>query len=310
MRTAICADIHCNWEAYNAVAAHRAWRHAHRRFFLGDLIGYGPEPERCWDLLEARAFDVVTIGNMENAIEVGPAAFRPAVRQAWEWGIKQLLRKHGSANRLLDAMSESRRVHTEGRAIYLHGSPRDPIYEYLRLHNLANQAERDKFRETFALLRRRNLSLCFSAHTHRPGIVTEKLRLALPPELPQRKTKAGPCAVCRLTDETTIINVGSVGQSRDADWRASFVVYDADAREVEFYRVEYPVERTVEKILAIEDLPRDLRFAYAEMIARDKEKVRRIAESLVPEGEKSEEQLAREWLEEVEKRRHPDPEGM
>jgi len=281
MRTGICADIHCNWEAYSAVAEHRAWRRADRRFFLGDLIGYGPEPERCWSLLETRAFDVVTIGNMEDAIETGPQA-------------------------LLADMTESKRAHTESPVIYLHGSPRDPIYEYLRLQSLTSQPERDRFRETFDILKRRRLTLCFSAHTHRPGVVTETLKTVFPPQLKTRKTRVGDARVYKLTDDTTIINVGSVGQSRDSDWRAGFVVFDDNARRVEFYRAEYPVEKTVEKILTIEDLPRDLRLAYAEMIARDKAKVSRIAASLVPDGEKSEDQLAREWMEEIERQRSDD----
>jgi len=306
MRNAICADIHCNWEAFSAVSEHPAWVQADRRTFLGDLIGYGPDPEQCWGLLDAGAFDVVTLGNMEDAIENGPGLFRPAVRQAWAWGVAQLLRRHGSKESLLDTMKRAARAHTEGDTIYLHGSPRDPIYEYLRIRNLANEGERTKFRETFAALRRRRLRTCFSAHTHRPGLVTEDLRPIFPAQLEQKKTETGVGGVYRLRDEPTIVNVGSVGMSRDADWRAGFVVFDTGRRQVEFYRTEYDAEKTVGRILSIEELPRELRHRYAEMIARDRDKVMRIATSLLPAGEKTEDQLAREWLEKLEREREGD----
>ena len=310
MRNAICADIHCNWEAFAAVSEHPAWRQANRRYFLGDLIGYGPDPERCWALLDAGVFDVVTIGNMEDAIDRGPTAFRPAVRRVWEWGFSRLLAKHGSKERLLEMMRDARRAHSEGDTIYLHGSPRDPIYEYLRIRNLASPEEKAKFRHALMLLHKSRHRLCFSAHTHRPGVVTENLRPILPEDLGQKKTEMGVSAVYQVGDGPTIVNVGSVGMSRDADWRAGFVVFDTGSRQIEFYRTEYAVEKTVERVLSIEGLPSDLRQQYAETITRDKNEVRRIANSLLPPGEKTEDQIAREWLEQIERERAAHREGI
>jgi diadenosine tetraphosphatase ApaH/serine/threonine PP2A family protein phosphatase len=130
--------------------------------------------------------------------------------------------------------------------MFVHGSARNPLNEYVFPEDIYNQRKMERI---FALVER----FCFQGHTHIPGVFTEGLNFVSPEECD---------FVYPLVDSKALVNVGSVGQPRNGDARASYVILtDEDATEaeagvirVEFQRVEYDLETTVEKIYAIPDL--------------------------------------------------------
>jgi diadenosine tetraphosphatase ApaH/serine/threonine PP2A family protein phosphatase len=126
--------------------------------------------------------------------------------------------------------------HREGDFLFVHGSPRNPLHEYLWPEDTYNQR---KMESIFALVDR----YCFQGHTHVPGIFTEGQADGLyqfhaPDEIDY---------VYRLDGRKMLCNVGSVGQPRDGDWRACYALLDGDA--LRFRRIAYDVDATVRKIL-------------------------------------------------------------
>jgi diadenosine tetraphosphatase ApaH/serine/threonine PP2A family protein phosphatase len=133
-------------------------------------------------------------------------------------------------------LSELPRTHREGDCTFVHGSVRNPLSEYVfpeDVHNLK------KLERLFALIER----YAFQGHTHVAGVFTEDGRFLPPQDIAGR---------FRLPAGKMMVNVGSVGQPRDGDSRACYVVLDDE--QVEFRRVSYPVEKTMEKIYAIAEL--------------------------------------------------------
>ena len=118
----------------------------------------------------------------------------------------------------------------------MHGSPRNPLNEYVFPEDIYNPR---KLSRVFSLVPR----VCFQGHTHVPGVFAEDCRFLYPSEIGNRY---------RLNHHKAMINVGSVGQPRDGNPLASYVVVRDDL--VEFRRVSYPVEHTIEKIYAIPEL--------------------------------------------------------
>jgi diadenosine tetraphosphatase ApaH/serine/threonine PP2A family protein phosphatase len=126
--------------------------------------------------------------------------------------------------------------------LFVHGSPRDPIREYMVPRDATDQQKMD---ECFAKMG--EAKLCFVGHSHVPGVYTRGGAFLLPAEHGMAWT----------VDQAAIVNIGSVGQPRDGDPRASFVTYDGDGRAgtVRFHRLEYDVAATMAKIRAIKELP-------------------------------------------------------
>src|SRR5439155_982430 len=125
-------------------------------------------------------------------------------------------------------LSQLPRTHAEGDLLFVHGSVRNPINEYVFPEDIYNQR---KVAAIFAQVGR----YCFQGHTHVPGVFTEEASggylFRTPDEIDYEH---------RLDGRKTMINVGSVGQPRDADWRACYVLLEGDV--VRFRRVEYDVE--------------------------------------------------------------------
>jgi diadenosine tetraphosphatase ApaH/serine/threonine PP2A family protein phosphatase len=122
----------------------------------------------------------------------------------------------------------------------VHGTPRNPLREYLFPEDIYNARKMSRISEMFA-------GCCFAGHTHIPGIFVasgpESWDYFSPPEVEP---------VYRLDGRKTICNVGAVGQPRDGDWRACYVLFDG--RAIRFRRVAYDVATTVKKIYAIPEL--------------------------------------------------------
>ncbi len=240
MKTAIISDIHGNLEALQAVLADIGQLGVSNIVCLGDVIGYGPNPCECIDL--AMQFQLCILGNHDSAALFDPEGFSSSAERAIFWTRRQLESANGDGgnSKRWDFLCELPRNHWNNGTLFVHGSARNPLNEYVFPEDVYNTR---KMSRIFALIP----DCCFQGHTHVPGVFTEDGRYQSPSELTYRY---------RLTKQKCMINVGSVGQPRDTDWRSSYVVLDDGA--VEFRRVEYPVDITIQKIHSIPDLDRFL----------------------------------------------------
>ena len=135
-----------------------------------------------------------------------------------------------------DFLAQLPRTVREDKVMFVHGSPRSPLNEYVFPEDIYNQR---KIERIFGFIQ----FYCFQGHTHVPGIFTDNCRFYSPSEISSQYT---------LSNQKLMINVGSVGQPRDNDPRSSYVILAGE--EIEFRRVEYDPRPTREKILAIPDL--------------------------------------------------------
>lgn len=241
---ALISDIHANLEALEAVFAHiDAHIHAKKINCLGDVVGYGPDPTAVIDLVEKRC-EWSLMGNHDCAMLHSPAGFNDVAADAiacqrtqldpgaeeHEPGIFAALRKKHRW-KFLQHLPE--RVQ-DGGVLFVHASPRSPTAGYIFPRDIVQNPS--MLKENFKLVTRR----CYVGHTHRPGVFTEEPRFYAPTEVGMEFRFAGHAKL--------IINVGSVGQPRDGDWRACYATICEDA--IRWHRVEYDVQKTIEKVLA------------------------------------------------------------
>ncbi len=235
---AILSDVHGNLEALRAVLADIAQQGARDIYCLGDVVGYGPDPRACLDL--ARTWSMVLMGNHDYGVSAGADDFTVEAARALLWTAGQLqapVPTPEAAQERLAFLASLPLEHREGDFLFVHGSPRDPLIDYVFPEDAFDHG---KMQVLFSLIDR----CCFQGHTHVPGVFTESLSFLNPTQLGGEY---------RLTKEKAMVNVGSVGQPRDGDPRASYVLLEDD--RVVFRRVEYDVEATAAKIRAIVDLP-------------------------------------------------------
>jgi diadenosine tetraphosphatase ApaH/serine/threonine PP2A family protein phosphatase len=226
VRVAILSDVHANLEALRAVLADCAGQ-ADVLLCLGDVVGYGADPEACLELLAERSHALVA-GNHEYAVteRLDLDWFNPYARAAAEWTAARL----GNATRAwLAALPVVREF---GDATLVHASPAGPEeWDYLL-------SAEDGYAAFGAFATR----LCFVGHTHVPGFwVAGSWGRRWQPRFEEVVLEAG----CRY-----LINVGAVGQPRDHDPRAAYALWDDETRRVTIRRVPYDVAGAQRKILA------------------------------------------------------------
>lgn len=237
LKRAILSDIHANLEALEAVLADVATQSVDSIYCLGDIVGYGPNPRECLD--RAMTFDMSILGNHDQGALYDPEGFSSGAERAIFWTRDQLETPSGDPEQTAKRwkfLSELPRTHRENGLTFVHGSVRNPLSEYVfpeDVHNIR------KLERLFALFD----ACAFQGHTHVPGVFTEDGRFLYPPDIASRYSLAG---------QKLMINVGSVGQPRDGDPRACYVLLTDDA--IEFRRVPYDVETTVQKIHAQTEL--------------------------------------------------------
>lgn len=255
---AIISDIHSNVEALQAVLDDAGQRGIDEVICLGDIVGYGPNPKECLDLVRERC-RIALMGNHDHALLYEPTNFNIPAERACFW-TRQLL--EDEPNRELRnlrwqflGMLPVRAK--EGDVLFLHASPRRPMNEYIFPEDVFTNPQ--KVMSNFDRLDAR---VCFVGHTHQPGVFLDDPYFDPPNELPDSP-------FYEVEEERVIVNVGSVGQPRDRDQRASYVVVHrspealqdstenmvataltCSVEQIEFVRVEYDVEKTVQKILA------------------------------------------------------------
>lgn len=231
MRYLVISDIHANLFALQAVLKDAEGKYD-RVWFLGDIMGYGPHPNECIDLLAS--LNCLSIaGNHDWATlgKLGAHHFNPEAHHVLLWTRTVL---SNSSTQFLQSLEISAVV--EEHFTLVHGSPRHPIWEYV-LHPSVAAANLDHFATRYCLL----------GHTHNPVVYQEThggRRRACREIKPQENLGPQPLPNPRL-----IINPGSVGQPRDGDPRASYAILDPDSRTFDYHRVPYPVIRTQEAML-------------------------------------------------------------
>lgn len=247
---AIISDLHSNLEALTAVLDRIERAKVEDIVCLGDVIGYGPDPENCIDLVRARCRFTIR-GNHDDALLSDAADFNPIAREVID-GTRQMLKpglfssvaKRERWNFLKNLEIERR----EGPVLYVHGSPREPVKEYVMRTDVVFAP--DKLRESFERIDQ----LCFVGHTHQPGVFIERFD-GDRPYYEHRAPHELKDGIYVLGGEKVLCNVGSVGQPRDGDPRSCFVVVhespDGKPTKIQFVRVEYDFRPTQQKIDAI-----------------------------------------------------------
>jgi diadenosine tetraphosphatase ApaH/serine/threonine PP2A family protein phosphatase len=238
---AILSDIHANLEALQAVLQDLGRQGVRDIYCLGDTVGYGPNPRECLEL--AMEFQVNLLGNHDQAALFDPPDFNPSAERSVFWTRKQIdapVKNRQAADRRWEFLSDMPTVHREGDLEFVHGSLSNPLHEYVFPEDIYNQRKMERL---FGLVKR----YCFQGHTHIPGIFTGDMQFHSPEEIDY---------TFRLDARKTLCNVGSVGQPRDGDRRACYVVFDGQT--IFYRRIDYDCEATARKIYDIPDLDRFL----------------------------------------------------
>ena len=241
---AIISDVHANEIALRSVLEDCSAQKVDEIVCLGDIVGYGSEPAECIDLIREKC-KWTLCGNHDVAIFLPvPVGFNKIAREALEWHRRVL--EPGftffGRRRKQQRWAWLRRLDpsfTDGDVLYVHGSPRDPLMEYIEEGDVADMGfgPPQKIVDIFE----RIPWLCFCGHSHRPGVVTDDYLWFKPEQLPHSKFGAP-------RDRKTLVNVGSVGQPRDQNPDASYVLFDRENDEVTFRRVPYDVEAAQERM--------------------------------------------------------------
>jgi diadenosine tetraphosphatase ApaH/serine/threonine PP2A family protein phosphatase len=228
VRYAIIADIHANLAAFTAVLDDIERRGGVEELWcLGDVVGYGPDPHECLELLW-QYNHVCVAGNHDwGAIgKLDTSDFNPYAAAACHWTAQQLSRED------VQYLESLPLVVQKGDFTLAHGSPREPIWEYLFSTNSA--------RENFAYFKSQ---FCLVGHSHVPLVF--------------ECSETGSCSLSEfpagvtltLAKNRLIINPGAVGQPRDGDPRASYAIYDDETRTVSRYRIPYDIGTTQARMM-------------------------------------------------------------
>jgi predicted phosphodiesterase len=227
MRVAVISDIHGNLHALDAVIAALEDEPPDAVWCLGDLVGYGPRPNVCCSKVAARA-DICLAGNHEGGVlgDLPLDEFSHEAAASARWTQEVL---DEDAREYLARLSPEAVVPEADVELY-HASPRDPVWEYV----LDAGAMR-------AALEGTNASIVLVGHSHVPLV-------AVLEEDDLRADHAPDGTEVDLSSGKLLMNPGSVGQPRDGDPRAAFLVLDLEAKTAVFRRVDYPIEQTQEEI--------------------------------------------------------------
>jgi predicted phosphodiesterase len=221
MRIAILADIHANLTAFHAVLDDIERRgKVDEVWCLGDVVGYGPDPRECIALTQ-KVCKVCIAGNHDRAAigKIDTSDFNPQAAEANRWTAQQLKPQD------IRYLSSLPLTIEKGEFTLAHGSPRDPIWEYL--FSVTEAAEN---LEAF------NTPYCLVGHTHQPVVFTFG-RFG-----ENKLTKLEHESEVILAEKRLILNPGGVGQPRDSDPRASYGIYDSTIRTFTLYRVAYDIK--------------------------------------------------------------------
>jgi predicted phosphodiesterase len=219
MKVAVISDIHANRHAFEATLEAVADSDAAELWCLGDLVGYGAEPDACVELAREHAA-VCLAGNHDLAVtgEIPIEDFSRGAGMAVQWTREVI------ASENLAYLQELRPCGEEGRVGLYHASPRDPVWEYVLSTLLAELCLDEQPHRT-----------CLIGHSH-VALSFVRLKGAAATGEPRRDGEQ-----LDLADGEWLLNPGSVGQPRDGDPRASWLLLDLDRPAASFHRAEYDI---------------------------------------------------------------------
>jgi diadenosine tetraphosphatase ApaH/serine/threonine PP2A family protein phosphatase len=220
MRVAVISDVHANYHALDAVLTEIDAAGVDAVWCLGDTVGYGPRPNECCDLVRDRA-DHCLVGNHDLVVlgELTVSEFNDEAAAAAIWTAGVLTPESREFLASLKPYGE-----VEGVDLY-HASARDPVWEYVLTEEAAE-----------ATLALSSAPLVLVGHSH----------VALAIKVDDGRVSGGPAPGGSkvMLDGRRLLNPGSVGQPRDGDPRAAWILLDLEERFAEFRRVQYSIERT------------------------------------------------------------------
>jgi len=222
MKIAILSDIHSNLEALDAALEYIRGRNIDSIYCLGDIVGYGPNPNECVERIRENC-KVALMGNHDYAA-VGMADieyFNDYARASVFWTRDTLSQENMT---YLESLPFS---YEEETFLLVHSSPSNPSRWHYILSREIAEIEMDYFKQP----------LCFIGHSHVPVVYSAD------------KSISEHHIYLDTDSKKYIINVGSIGQPRDGEPKLCFVVYDTESRELEYVRLYYPVNTTYEKII-------------------------------------------------------------
>jgi len=223
MRYAIVADIHANLAAFTAVLGDIKLKGGVEEVWcLGDVVGYGPDPHQCLELL--RQYNHVCVAGNHDWAAIGKidiSNFNSYAAAACRWTAQQLDRED------IQYLDHLPLVIQKDDFTLVHGSPRHPIQEYLLSTSSAQ--------ENFAYFQSQ---FCLIGHSHVPLIF--------------EYSQSSSCSLSEFPADTTltlaqnrlIINPGGIGQPRDGDPRASYAIFDSETKSISHYRTPYDISAT------------------------------------------------------------------
>ncbi|NLW51233.1 MAG: metallophosphoesterase family protein [Candidatus Brocadiaceae bacterium] len=230
---ALISDIHGNLEALEAVLREIRHQGIDEVWCLGDVVGYGPNPVECADLIRKNC-SLALMGNHDWALLNSPVGFN-TLATAMIYKTKEWMRITDSSTEQdkerWDFLSQLPLSAEVDGMFLVHASPRAELSEYILPSDVSHDPQ--KFEEIFSMIDR----VCLVGHSHVPCCITEGLGVS---------TVRGENVTIELDDRKRIINIGSVGQPRDGDNRACFVTLNDEI--LRYSRVPYDYRRTMEKI--------------------------------------------------------------
>jgi predicted phosphodiesterase len=226
MKYAIISDIHSNLEALQKAFEIIDDEKIDEIICLGDIVGYGANPNECVDLVSSRCSTII-LGNHDAAV-LHPLLFddyfNPLALKALQWTSEQLT---DDSKELLSSLPM---VERKGDILFVHSSPSSPeLWDYIVDNDAAASA-----------IQNFDQRLCFIGHTHIPGIFSRNGRVK---------------SITR--EERFLINVGSIGQPRDRNPMLAFGIFDSSAWEYRLVRSEYNIQQAADKIYKA-GLPQEL----------------------------------------------------
>lgn len=223
MRVVVLSDIHSNLAALRTAFHYIEKLKPHKIVCLGDIVGYGPRPNECVELVQQKC-QIYLMGNHDHAVLglTDTYHFNQYARDAVNWTRRALTIQNKA---FLENMTF---FHSENEILYVHSTPIQPE----EWHYILSEYEARQY------MQRMKQQLCFVGHSHIPVIFSsaDPARYQEEFDVSDKKKKY-------------IINVGSIGQPRDGDPRLCFVLYDTEKEKIKFFRLDYPIQETYQEIL-------------------------------------------------------------
>jgi len=228
VRVAILTDIHSNLPALEAVLAAIDDAGIERRWCLGDVVGYGAQPDECTKLVSERC-EFSLVGNHDLAVtgEISTEVFSASAAAAVEWT------RSNCEESTLEYLKSLKPEDTEHEVGLYHASPRDPVWEYVLAVDQARECMAEQSARV-SLIGHSHVALWFSDGEGIPGA--------------DGGSQAEGGRELDLSEDRWLLNPGSVGQPRDGDPRAAWLELDTDEWKASYHRVQYDIDRAAAPI--------------------------------------------------------------